>query len=604
MKIKRLGLSQKILGGFFVLIALVTFNAVMSLRTLGTSAELVETNLKVRVPSLEALETFGHLATRLRMLTTNWAYVPDSQEDHRQLQHLLDVEYPTQKARLQALATQWEEVDEQQQLAAIFATFDSAASVSQEVMQTLQTFDDYEDFFKRSLAEERIATELVPAVVRQHHHLQQLLTVQRQRLQHSKAEISNSFGWLHTLLVVITVIFVVVGLSSAGLTARMIARPIRELRDVIARLGRGELPEQESQYRRRRDEIGEIALAVDQLVTGLRQTSAFAREIGGGNLEAEFRVLSEQDVLGNALLEMRSSLQTVKAEEAERQWATEGITQFNDVLRSHHAQVSDLADTVIRQLVKYLGANQGALFIREIAADEQSEDTLVLTACYAWDRKKHLHKRLEMGEGLAGQAWREGNTVLLTDVPDDYLQITSGLGKALPKCVLIAPIRVNEETFGVIEIASFKVFAPHQIQFVERVGENIAATVSSTIVSQRTAQLLEASQQQSEELRAQEEEMRQNLEELQATQEHQQRLQEELRQSEATLRGKLDELEAARWEIEKVKQIEERRANERLEAQKKTMTNTVEKFRQKEADLRAQLVEKEKELASLRNPIT
>ncbi len=602
MKIKRLGLSQKILAGFFVLIALVTVNAIMSIRTLRTSAELVKNNLEVRVPSLEALEAFGHLATRLRMLTTNWAYVADSHEDHRQLQHLLEVEYPTQKARLQALATKWESPAEQQQLSAVFATFDTAASVSQEVMLTLQSFDDYEDFFKRSLAEERIATELVPAVGRQNQYLHQLLTAQRQRLQRSNVEISGSFNWLRTVLVVITLIFFVVGLSSAGLTARMIARPIRELRDVIARLGRGELPEHTSQHRRRRDEIGEIALAVDQLVTGLRQTSAFAREIGSGNLEAEFRMLSEQDVLGNALLEMRSSLQAVKAEETARQWATEGITQFNDVLRSHHAQVSDLADTVIRQLVKYVGANQGALFIREVATDAQAEDALVLTACYAWDRKKHLRKRLEMGEGLAGQAWREGNTILLTDVPDNYLQITSGLGKALPKCVLIVPMRVNEETFGVIEMASFSTFAPHQIQFIERVGENIAATVSGAIVSQRTAHLLEASQQQAEELRAQEEEMRQNLEELQATQEHQQHLQEELRQSEAALRGKLDELEAARREIEKVKEAEERRTNERLEAQKKTMTHVVEKFRQQEAELRAQLAEKENELAGLRSP--
>lgn len=93
------------------------------------------------------------------------------------------------------------------------------------------------------------------------------------------------------------------------------------------------------------------------------------------------------------------------------------------------------------------------------------------------------------------------------------------MGGSNPKSILIVPLKVEEEVLGVIEIASFNPFEKHEIEFVEKIGQNIASTLASVRISERTAQLLEKTQQQAEEMAAQEEEMRQNMEELQATQE-------------------------------------------------------------------------------------
>jgi methyl-accepting chemotaxis protein len=131
----------------------------------------------------------------------------------------------------------------------------------------------------------------------------------------------------------------------------------------------------------------------------------------------------------------------------------------------------------------------------------------------------------------------------MTELPEEYINVTSGLGQSVPNALLIVPLKVNDEIFGVVELAGFNEFEDHVIKFVEEVGESIASTISTTKINIRTTQLLEQSQQQSEEMAAQEEEMRQNMEELQATQ-------EEAGRRSAEMQGLVDALNTANLVIE------------------------------------------------------
>ncbi|MFZ2907451.1 MAG: PAS domain S-box protein, partial [Cyclobacteriaceae bacterium] len=226
--------------------------------------------------------------------------------------------------------------------------------------------------------------------------------------------------------------------------------------------------------------------------------------------------------------------------------ATEGLAKFGEILRTNTNDLNKLTDEIILNLVKYLKANQGAIYIID---DEQSgeDPTMSMKACYAWDKKKFLNHKIHKGEGLAGQSWQEGDLIYLTEVPQNYIRITSGLGDANPTSVLIVPLKLNEQIFGVVEIASFGQFQDFEIEFVQKIAESIASTISSVKINARTQRLLEESQEMTEQMRAQEEEMRQNMEELQATQEEMTRGQAE---SESTMRVINDALLVAEFDTE------------------------------------------------------
>ena len=294
--------------------------------------------------------------------------------------------------------------------------------------------------------------------------------------------------------------------------------------------------------------LGQQGKVIDQAVKNI---AALNKQTSDETPETQV----EHKALAEALATVRKEMREIARKEEERNWATQGLAHFIDILRSNNQEIVKLGDTIISELVSYLKANQGGLFI--LNKDESGEEYLELMACYAYERKKHLEKRVEIGEGLLGQVVLEKEHILLTEVPAQYVKITSGLGKATPRCLLIVPLMINEEVFGVLELAAFQPFQPYQIDFLNKLGESIASTIANTRASEHNRHLLEESHMQTEQMRAQEEEMRQNMEELQATQEEMQRTQREnqrmLSELEEVKQRLQDELQAKVGEIESQK---------------------------------------------------
>jgi transcriptional regulator with GAF, ATPase, and Fis domain len=255
----------------------------------------------------------------------------------------------------------------------------------------------------------------------------------------------------------------------------------------------------------------------------------------------DFKPLSDEDTLGLSLLEMREELKKARGEEEKRQeenqqrnWASQGVALFSDILRKNNDNIEELSYEVISNMVRYTKSNQGGIFI--VNDNDKDHIILEMTSCYAYDRQKFLNKRIEVGEGLVGRCYQEQERIFLTDIPDNYIKITSGLGDNNPTSLLLIPLAYNDNIYGIMEIASFNEFRDFEIEFIERIGESIAATISSVKANIQTAILLEQSQQQAEEMSSQEEEMRQNMEELRATQEQSARREEELARELESLR--------------------------------------------------------------------
>lgn len=302
-----------------------------------------------------------------------------------------------------------------------------------------------------------------------------------------------------------------------------VANPLFKIRDYMLQLVKGRLPEPLVLKKATNDDIGEMAENLNFFVQSLKDKAAFADEIGNGKLDVSYDPLSEDDILGNSLLEMEKSLQRAeqedrkyKTEEQKRLWANEGVARFSEILRMNSHNLQILSDEIIKNLVKYLNGSLGGLYLKKT---ENEQDILVLSAAFAYDRKKFISQKIFIGEGLVGTCAIEKLTVFITDLPDDYIRIRSGLGESIPKSLLLVPLKLEEELLGVIELASFTNFNKQEIEFAEKIAESIASTISSVRINASTAELLAQSQKQAERMAEKEAELGQNIEELQATQE-------------------------------------------------------------------------------------
>lgn len=268
------------------------------------------------------------------------------------------------------------------------------------------------------------------------------------------------------------------------------------------------------------DEIGIIAASINTIAVNQIKLSEELSRIGDGNFSAGYMALSDKDKLGMAVTAMKNKLHKIVSEDETRQWSSEGLARYSTLLRENSDDLNILCEKLLPDLVNYMKASQGAIFL--LNQEKSEEPYLELISAYAWKRKKYLTKRIEIGEGLIGQAAIEKETVFITDVPDDFIKITSGLGDANPRSLLIVPMLFSKELFGVMEFASFNVFQPFEIEFIERLAEIIASTISRSNINKQTENLLKDSQKLTEELRIQKEEMHRHLEEMNSTQEEMQ----------------------------------------------------------------------------------
>jgi hypothetical protein len=284
-------------------------------------------------------------------------------------------------------------------------------------------------------------------------------------------------------LLVSGIIIALAAILIAILLYLALVNPIRQYSAAITSMGKGVIPEKK--FREGSDEMGQIGAALNNMIRGLKDLSVFAEEIGKGNFKSDFTPLSENDILGNSLIRLREDLQNAaieeekrKREDERRNWSNQGIARFSDILREYSGDTKALGEKLISELVKYLEAKVGGIFL--VRQGDGDPVTIDLVASYAYDRTKHLKKSIRPGEGLVGRCIQEGSTIFLTDIPRGYIKIKSGLGEDDPRSLLLVPIRLHELIVGVIELASLEIFQDFQIEFVERIGSSIASSWSAS----------------------------------------------------------------------------------------------------------------------------
>lgn len=358
-----------------------------------------------------------------------------------------------------------------------------------------------------------------------------------------------------------------------------------------------------------KDEYFDLIKNLTFLKNDIKGAQDFIEHLNFDHLEeTKFLDEGEKSTLKRSLIDMKDKLSDLAIKENQRNWTIEGQAIFSEILSKHSSDFDYLSDEIIHKLVEYTGALQGGLFI--VSKDEEEREFLELASCFAYDRKKFISNKIDKGEGIVGQVWQERKKSFITDLPEDHMVIKSGLGSQAPSCLLVVPLIENEIIYGVLELASFDTLAQHKIDFIEKIAENIATTLSTVETNKRTQILLSESQDLTLKMKEQEEEMLQNLEELQATQEEMRRRElqkeNELKEHQEQSDKRLEENEARENALkQKITDLQEEvinaaSDNENIRELKKELEENQANFDSQLSDLQETIRIKDMRIAKLR----
>jgi PAS domain S-box-containing protein len=538
----KFGIRQKVYLGFSILIIFFIANAAVSLITLNKNRRLITEISQVVDPSLEALDELTLLVNKTKMLSSNWVFMKANNGDKEELLLLLRKEYPELKNQIVQLTKQWKEKASAQEMEAVLADYEKILALTQEITTLVGTEESYEDSAVLLLAQEKVQAQILPLSARLMEKLTKVSDDRKQEKILFERNLLRSSDNLKFSILGLGVVVVFLGALASILMANNIVKPVNAIRDIMKRLGEGELPHVE--VSKSGDEIGEMQNAIGNVIAGLAQTTEFANQIGQKELDAEYKPLSNKDVLGLSLIHMRDSLKNSDKAEFERTWVMDGSSHVNDLLRKHDT-IDPLSEEVLQYIIKRIGAIQGAFYVVTERDENNYRNTwLEMKSCFAYNRKKYKNTRFRMAEGLVGQAAVEQSTLLRTEIPRNFVTITSGiLGDKRATCILIVPLAIDDVVYGAVEVAGFHRFAPHEIRFLEEISPSIARTIYNIQANQHTRLLLEKSEMMGMELREKQEELLQNAEEMQVTQ-------EELEKSNKMLEEQIEEVNRAQNRME------------------------------------------------------
>lgn len=292
-----------------------------------------------------------------------------------------------------------------------------------------------------------------------------------------------------------------------------------------------------------RSKNDELAFSINQIVDNFSEVVESANRIARGDLNTTINLRNENDQLGAALLRMTTDLKISNEDKRRQLWQKSSQSVLNDAMRGEQ-EIIALSQKIVSQLCDIVQAKVGAIYVEE-------EKTYKLTGSYAFRQRKHIPTSYKAGEGMIGQAVIEKQTIIITNIPDDYTTINSGLGEATPRNLLIVPCVFNDTVVAVIELGSFAEFTDEQLDFVQLISQNIAVGLHASKGRTELRNLLTRTQQQAEELQVQQEELRQANEELEEQTKALKESEQQLQTQQEELRVTNEELEERTSAIEK-----------------------------------------------------
>ncbi len=259
-----------------------------------------------------------------------------------------------------------------------------------------------------------------------------------------------------------------------------------------------------------------------------------------GDLRQQIPVATRRDEIGSIMRALESFRQTAR-EVQHREWIKSHISAVADLL-SRQNEFAGFANALLNYLAPVLGAGQAALF----RSSPESAEMLLIGGYGLGKSNDDFRAR---SAGLVQQCAMTGETIQLTPVPEDYIRIGSGTGGSAAVAVYLWPLKGTGGISGVIEFATFKPFSADEQELLSTVTPGIGLALEALSNAIRTAELLEETRTQQEELQASEESLRVQQEELRTTNESISVKNQELEEQSARLRASEEELRVQAEEL-------------------------------------------------------
>ncbi len=251
------------------------------------------------------------------------------------------------------------------------------------------------------------------------------------------------------------------------------------------------------------------------LTTQVRSISEVASAVTKGDLTRTIRVdaKGELEALKDTINQMITNLRETTLRNQDQDWLKSNLAKFTQMLQGQK-DLNTVTKRILSELAEVVTAHYGAFYI--LKQDDETQNTkLQLFAAYAYKEDKNIPKEFEIGEGLVGQCAFEKERILLKNVPQGYVKISSGLGKAKPANLIILPVLFENDVKAVIELASLDTFSETHLDFLSQLTESIGIVLNTIETNSRTEELLAQSQSLAGELKTQQEELRRTNDELQ-----------------------------------------------------------------------------------------
>ncbi len=256
------------------------------------------------------------------------------------------------------------------------------------------------------------------------------------------------------------------------------------------------------------DNVNQLAA---QLTSQIRAIGGVATAVTKGDLSRTVEVDARGEVgqLTENVNEMIRNLRDTTRVNAEQDWLKTNLARFTGMLQGQK-DIKTVAKLIMSELAPLVNSQTAVFYLNEPVDDQP---LLKYMAGFA-PPKRHNFQQFRSGEGLVGQCVYERKSILVKNVPPDYLEVTSGTGSARPLNIIVLPVLFEGDIKAVIELASFDTFSDNHLLFLDQLTESIGIVLNTIAANMRTEELLKQSQSLTTELQSQQEELRSTNEEL------------------------------------------------------------------------------------------